>query len=98
MSKVKDKLKKGEVVYGQMILELFSAGIGPMLHAAGMEFVLYDMEHGRCDISMVAEMIALSRSHRHRAHGSRSGCQRGSPFTSAGLGRAGRDGSSRGNS
>ena len=62
MSRVKDKLKKGEVVYGQMILELFSAGIGPMLAATGMEFVLYDMEHGRCDISTVAEMIALSRS------------------------------------
>jgi 2-keto-3-deoxy-L-rhamnonate aldolase RhmA len=62
MNKVKEKLKKGEVVYGQMILELFSAGVGPMLHAAGMEFVLYDMEHGRCDISMVAQMIALSRT------------------------------------
>jgi len=62
MSRVKDKLKKGEVVYGQMILELFTAGIGPMLAATGMEFVLFDMEHGRCDISLVAELIALSRS------------------------------------
>src|SRR5579862_8012941 len=50
MNKVKEKLKKGEVAYGQMVLELFSAGVGPMLHAAGMEFVLWDMEHGRCDI------------------------------------------------
>jgi 2-keto-3-deoxy-L-rhamnonate aldolase RhmA len=62
MNKVKEKLKKGEVAYGQMVLELFSAGVGPMLHAAGMEFVLWDMEHGRCDISMVAQMIALSRT------------------------------------
>ncbi len=62
MNKVKEKLKKGEVAYGQMVLELFSAGVGPMLSAAGMEFVLYDMEHGRCDISMVAQMIALSRT------------------------------------
>ena len=53
MSGVKDKLKKGEVVYGQMILELFSAGIGPMLAATGMEFVLYDMEHGRCDMGLL---------------------------------------------
>jgi 2-keto-3-deoxy-L-rhamnonate aldolase RhmA len=62
MNKVKEKLKKGEVAYGQMVLELFSAGVGPMLSAASMEFVLYDMEHGRCDISMVAQMIALSRT------------------------------------
>jgi 2-keto-3-deoxy-L-rhamnonate aldolase RhmA len=62
MNKVKEKLKKGEVAHGQMVLELFSAGVGPMLHAAGMEFVLWDMEHGRCDISMVAQMIALSRT------------------------------------
>ncbi len=62
MNKVKEKLKKGEVVYGQMVLELFSAGVGPMLHAAGMEFVLYDMEHGRCDINLAAQMIALSRT------------------------------------
>ncbi len=33
-----------------------------MLSAVGMEFVLYDMEHGRCDISLVAQMIALSRT------------------------------------
>ena len=26
-----------------------------------MEFVIYDMEHGRCDISLVAEMIASCR-------------------------------------
>ncbi len=61
MSRVKDKLKKGEVVYGQMVLELFSAGIGPILAATGMEFVLYDMEHCRRDISLAAEMIALRR-------------------------------------
>ena len=62
MNKVKDKLKKGEVVYGQMLLELFSSGVGPMLAASGMEFALFDMEHGRCDISLAADMIAFCRS------------------------------------
>src|ERR1700689_4975095 len=33
-----------------------------MLGATGIEFWVYDMEHGRCGISTVAEMIALSRS------------------------------------
>jgi 2-keto-3-deoxy-L-rhamnonate aldolase RhmA len=62
MNKVKDKLKKGEVVYGQMLLELFSSGVGPMLAASGMEFALFDMEHGRCDISLAADMISFCRS------------------------------------
>lgn len=44
-----------------MVLELFTPGIGPMLDAAGMEFVIYDMEHGRCDIALAAEMIASCR-------------------------------------
>jgi len=44
------KLQAGEVAYGQMILELFSPGIAPMLSNAGLDFVIYDMEHGRCDI------------------------------------------------
>ena len=28
---------------------------------AGMEFVIFDMEHGRCDIPLLAEMIASCR-------------------------------------
>jgi 2-keto-3-deoxy-L-rhamnonate aldolase RhmA len=56
-----EKLRRGETVFGQMILELFTPGIGPMLSAAGMEFVIYDMEHGRCDIGLLAEMIASCR-------------------------------------
>jgi 2-keto-3-deoxy-L-rhamnonate aldolase RhmA len=62
MNRVKDKLKKGEVVYGQMVLELFSSGVGHMLAASGMEFVLFDMEHGRCDIALAADMITFCRS------------------------------------
>lgn len=48
-------------MFGQMVLELFTPGIGPMLAAAGMEFVIFDMEHGRCDIGLMAEMIASCR-------------------------------------
>jgi 2-keto-3-deoxy-L-rhamnonate aldolase RhmA len=61
MNPVKEKLRAGEVVFGQMVLELFTPGIGPMLAAAGMEFVIYDMEHGRCDLSLASEMIASCR-------------------------------------
>jgi 2-keto-3-deoxy-L-rhamnonate aldolase RhmA len=61
VSGLRQKLKNGELVLGQMVLELFTSGIGPMLAACGMEFVLFDMEHGRCDIALLAEMIASCR-------------------------------------
>ena len=61
MNPAKEKLQAGGIVCGQMVLELFVQGIAPMLGASGAEFVIFDMEHGRCDISLVAEMIALCR-------------------------------------
>jgi 2-keto-3-deoxy-L-rhamnonate aldolase RhmA len=57
MNGVKQKLRAGEVVYGQMILELFTSGMAQMLANSGLEFVVYDMEHGRCDIALLSEMI-----------------------------------------
>ena len=61
MSGLRERLRRGETVFGQMILELFTLGIGPMLAAAGLDFVIYDMEHGRCDITLLAEMVASCR-------------------------------------
>ncbi|MBS1853275.1 MAG: aldolase [Acidobacteria bacterium] len=61
MKSLRQKLRDGDLVLGQMVLELFTSGIGPMLAAAEMEFVLYDMEHGRCDMAMLAEMVASCR-------------------------------------
>jgi 2-keto-3-deoxy-L-rhamnonate aldolase RhmA len=61
MNPVKQKLKRGETAYGLMVLEFFTPGIASMLAGSGAEFVLFDMEHGRCDIGLVAEMIALCR-------------------------------------
>lgn len=61
MKQLRTRLREGEVVLGQMVLELFTPGIGPMLAASGLDFVLYDMEHGRCDIALLAEMVASCR-------------------------------------
>lgn len=61
MNRFRQQLRNGEVVLGQLVMELFTPGIGPMLAAAGMEFVIYDMEHGRCDITLLAEMVASCR-------------------------------------
>ncbi len=61
MNQLRKRLHRGEVILGQMVLELFTAGIGPMLAASEMDFVIYDMEHGRCDINLLAEMVASCR-------------------------------------
>jgi len=57
----RQRLQQGELVLGQMVLELFTPGIGPMLDVCGLDFVIYDMEHGRCDIALLAEMVAACR-------------------------------------
>lgn len=61
MNPVKQKLAAGEIAFGQIVLELFTPGIGPMLAASGMEFVIYDMEHGRCDIALLEQMAVSCR-------------------------------------
>jgi 2-dehydro-3-deoxyglucarate aldolase/4-hydroxy-2-oxoheptanedioate aldolase len=61
MNRFLEKLRHGDVVFGQMILELFTPGIGPMLAACGLDFIIYDMEHGRCEIQLLAAMIASCR-------------------------------------
>ena len=61
MTGLRQRLQRGEVVLGQMVLELFTPGIGPMLAACGLDFVIFDMEHGRCDIELLSEMVASCR-------------------------------------
>ncbi len=58
------RLKQGEVLLGQIVLEFFTPGIGPMLDASGLDFVMYDMEHGRCDICLLEQMLASCRGSR----------------------------------
>ncbi len=64
MTGIRQRLKQGELVLGQMVLEFFTPGIGPMLDACGLDFVIFDMEHGRCDIGMLEQMIASCRGSR----------------------------------
>jgi len=61
MNNLRQRLQQGDVLLGQMVLELFTSGIGPMLAACDLDFVIFDMEHGRCDIALLAEMIASCR-------------------------------------
>lgn len=61
---LKGKLSRGETVVGQMVLELFTPGITQMMERCGLEFVIYDMEHGRCDFALAAQMIDSCRGTR----------------------------------
>ncbi len=61
MKNLREALRRGDTVYGQFILDLFSPGTGAMLDACGLDWVLFDMEHGRCDITLLAEMMASCR-------------------------------------
>ncbi len=61
MTGLRQRLQRGDMLLGQMVLELFTPGIGPMLAACGLDFVLFDMEHGRCDIALLEQMIASCR-------------------------------------
>ena len=55
---VKQKLRDGQCVFGQMVMEFYTPGIAQMLANCGGEFVIYDMEHGRCDMALAAAMFA----------------------------------------
>ncbi len=61
MTTFRERLRQGDLLLGQMVLELFTPGIGQMLASCGLDFVIFDMEHGRCDISLLAEMVAGCR-------------------------------------
>ena len=61
MASLRRRLQQGEVLLGQLVLEFFTPGLGPMLDACGLDYVMFDMEHGRCDIGMLEQMIASCR-------------------------------------
>lgn len=61
MNRVRRKLAEGLPALGHMVLEFFSPGIGLMIANAGLDFVIYDMEHSRCGIDSAAHLFASCR-------------------------------------
>ncbi len=57
MTNIRQRLRNGELLLGEFVLEFFTPGMGPMLDACGLDFALYDMEHGRCDVGLLEQMI-----------------------------------------
>jgi 2-keto-3-deoxy-L-rhamnonate aldolase RhmA len=64
MTELRRRLKRGDLLLGQLVLEFFTPGLGPILDACGLDFVMFDMEHGRCDVGMLEQMIASCRGSR----------------------------------
>ena len=58
---IKEKLGRGETVFGTMIFEFLSPGLPQILETCGAEFVMYDMEHSGFGIDSIRPQIALCR-------------------------------------
>jgi 2-dehydro-3-deoxyglucarate aldolase/4-hydroxy-2-oxoheptanedioate aldolase len=58
---VKQKLARGEPAFGAMAFEFFTPGLAQIVHAAGAEFLLYDMEHSGAGIDTIKQQMAWCR-------------------------------------
>ena len=61
MNPLKRKLLSKEPAYGHLVMEFYTAGTAQILASAGLDFVIYDMEHGRCDINRLSELAVAGR-------------------------------------
>ncbi len=61
MNPLKQKILSGHQAYGHIVMEFFTAGTAQILASAGLDFVVYDMEHGRCDINQLSQLAVAGR-------------------------------------
>ena len=61
MNPLKRKLLAGQPAYGHLVMEFYTSGTAQILANAGLDFVVYDMEHGSCDISQLSRLAAGAR-------------------------------------
>jgi len=59
---VKEKLARGERVFGTMVFEFVSPGLPAILASAGADYVLYDMEHSGLGMDDMKTQFALCRA------------------------------------
>lgn len=57
-NRLKQRMAEGRVAVGHMVMEFGTRGIAKMLEAAGLDFVLLDMEHGGLELERLADLIA----------------------------------------
>ncbi len=61
---VKRQLQAGGVVLGPMVLEFNTPGMASLMEATGVDFVLYDMEHGGFGFDTMRQVLSYSRGRR----------------------------------
>lgn len=61
-NQVKRKLARGKAVFGTMLFEFATRGIGRLTAAAGAEFAVFDMEHSGWGIETIGQLMASTRS------------------------------------
>jgi len=57
-NRVRQLLAEGKVPIGHMIMEFSTRGMAKIVEAAGVDFVLIDMEHGGLDMGQVNDLLA----------------------------------------
>ena len=55
---LRQRLSEGRVPVGHMLMEFGTRGIAKIVEAAGVDFVLLDMEHGCMELEHLADLIA----------------------------------------
>ena len=58
---LRERLERGETVFGVMAFEFFTPGLPQILAAAGAEFCIFDTEHSGVGIETIKMQIAASR-------------------------------------
>ncbi len=61
MNRFNAKLAAGELAFGHMLMEFFTPAPARLAAEAGLDFVLFDMEHGRCDFALLAQLLSAAR-------------------------------------
>lgn len=61
MGNFKSRVKRGEMVYGTLVVETRTPAISSILANAGFDFLIIDLEHSAFDLSLVADMIQVAR-------------------------------------
>jgi len=60
-NKVKDLILQGETVLGTWLDELRSPAVAQLLAAAGLDFLIVDMEHGPYNLETMADIVRMAR-------------------------------------
>ena len=58
---VRQKLKDGRTAYGVMAAEFFTPGFCRIASNAGVDFIIFDMEHGGVGIDVLKAQIGFAR-------------------------------------